>query len=73
MSLAPADRYDLYCTLSGCFSGYYKDDLENPPPSLCLTGLAYPDPRLPSSFVNAVCGPRGCAGPLPVYPPANYR
>jgi hypothetical protein len=72
MSFLPGlDRYDQYCTRFGCFGGYYKDALENPPPSLCLTGMGYPDPRVPASVVNALCGPLGCAGPLPVYPPAS--
>jgi len=63
------DRYDQYCTPYGCFTRVFKDDFENPPPSLALTGLTpYPDPRVPSNVTDAFCGPFGCAGPLPQFP-----
>jgi len=63
------DRYDQYCTRFGCFGQVYKDDFENPFPSLAMTGLTlYPDPRIPASVTDAVCGPFGCAGPLPQLP-----
>lgn len=69
MSGCAFDRYDQYCTKFGCFSNVYKDDIENPPPSLALTGVTlYPDPRVPSNVKEALCGPYGCAGALPLWP-----
>jgi len=63
------DRYDQFCTSYGCFSRVFRDDVENPPPSLALTGLTlFPDPRVPSEVRDVFCGPFGCAGPLPQMP-----
>lgn len=65
----PLDRYDMYCTRYGCFQNYFKDDMENPFPSLWQTGgVWYPDPRIPVEALPSTCGPLGCA-PLPVFLP----
>jgi hypothetical protein len=69
MSGCGFDRYNQYCTSFGCFNNVYRDDIENPFPSLGLTGLTlFVDPRVPSNIKDAFCGPMGCAGPLPQFP-----
>ena len=66
--LPPLDRYDVFCTTSGCYPTLYRDDVENPWPALWGPGVACaphiaPDPRIPANVVEAWCGPAGC-GPL---------
>lgn len=69
MELPCCDRYDSYCTRFGCFPNVRKDDFENPWPSLAYGGVTfYPDPRIPSQIRDALCGPAGCAAPLPQLP-----
>ena len=62
------DRYDLYCSINGCYSQVARDDIENPLPSLAGGLVLYPDPRVPMLIRDAVCGPSGCGPLLPTFP-----
>lgn len=63
------DRYNTFCSAYGCWSGVFRDDVENPPPSLANGVVFYPDPRIPMVVRDALCGPGGCGPLLPTYPP----
>jgi len=62
------DRYNLYCGVNGCWPNVFRDDVENPPPSLAAGLVLYPDPRVPMVVRDALCGPGGCGPLLPSFP-----